>query len=76
MNYACHIYVPGAAERYVEDVYDNKAVAMWTSGAAGDQNLLYLRQNSSIVATAIQGERDPSKPTTWNKQKLPLLFFG
>jgi hypothetical protein len=34
---------PGATSRYVEAAYDDKVVAIWTSGAAGDQNPLYLR---------------------------------
>jgi neutral ceramidase len=59
MNYAMHATMtflrgelsgdfPGAAERYVENAFDDRIVAMWTSGAAGDQNPLYLRQNSEI----------------------------
>lgn len=34
--------LPGATSRYVEDHYKNKAVAVWTSGAAGDQNPVYM----------------------------------
>ncbi len=34
---------PGATSRYVEQTYDDKVVAIWSSGAAGDQNPLYLR---------------------------------
>ena len=60
MNYAMHAVslflrgdisgdFPGAAERYIEHLYDDKVVALWTSGAAGDQNPLYARANQNIV---------------------------
>jgi neutral ceramidase len=34
--------LPGATSRYVEEYYKDKAVAVWTSGAAGDQNPIYM----------------------------------
>jgi len=34
--------LPGATSRYVEMHYRNKPVALWTSGAAGDQNPIYM----------------------------------
>src|SRR5215475_3552071 len=60
MNYAMHAIsmfldgkvsgdFPGAAERYIERLYGDKAVALWTSGAAGDQNPLYVRANNVLV---------------------------
>lgn len=33
--------IPGATSRYVEDYLGNNVVALWTSGAAGDQNPEY-----------------------------------
>ncbi|MDR3572216.1 MAG: neutral/alkaline non-lysosomal ceramidase N-terminal domain-containing protein [Anaerolineaceae bacterium] len=59
MNYAMHAIslfldgkisgdFPGEAERYLEHFYNDKAVVLWTSGAAGDQNPLYVRANSVI----------------------------
>jgi hypothetical protein len=33
--------LPGATSRYVEKEFGNKAVALWTSGAAGDQHPIY-----------------------------------
>ena len=58
MNYAMHANslflngmvsgdFPGEAQRYLERTYD-KSVALWTSGAAGDQNPLYWRANHVI----------------------------
>ena len=53
MNYAIHSVVAGpdndlitgdlagATERYVEQHFDNKVVALWSMGAAGDQNPKY-----------------------------------
>ncbi len=54
MNYAVHAVVissenrlvtgeiSGAAERYVEQSYQDKVVALWTIGAAADQNPRYM----------------------------------
>ena len=57
MNYAVHSVVlganntlvtgdlAGAAERYVEQYYDDKVIALWTLGPAGDQNPKYMSYN-------------------------------
>ena len=69
MNYAMHANslflegmisgdFPGEAERYIEHMYDDKAVALWTSGAAGDQNPLYLRANLKIEHVRVQAVMD------------------
>ncbi|MCX6628334.1 MAG: neutral/alkaline non-lysosomal ceramidase N-terminal domain-containing protein [Candidatus Solibacter sp.] len=69
MNYAMHpvnLYLggilsadyPGAASRYIEQVYDDKMVAVFSQGAEGDQNPLYLR-----AAGAAQLERGGQKYT-------------
>lgn len=61
MNYAMHanmMYMrneisggfPGATSRYIEEVYDDKVVAVWTAGAGGDQNPLYLRLAEPAIA--------------------------
>jgi neutral ceramidase len=34
--------IPGTTSRYVEKHYQDKPVALWTSGAAGDQNPIYM----------------------------------
>jgi hypothetical protein len=58
MNYAMHpinLYLgginsadyPGAASRYIEQIYDDKVVAVFTQGAEGDQNPLYLRASTA-----------------------------
>jgi hypothetical protein len=58
-NYAVHAVVtgqldlisadiPGAASRYVEDSLGNGAVALWSTGAAGDQNPLYYQQTYDL----------------------------
>lgn len=59
MNYAVHSVVlgpdntlitgdlAGAAGRYVEQYYDNKVVALWTIGAAGDQNPKYMSHDKN-----------------------------
>jgi hypothetical protein len=65
MNYAMHAVslfldgkisgdFPGEAERYIERTYNHNTVALWTSGAAGDQNPLYLRANRKISEARIQ----------------------
>lgn len=40
--------IPGAASRYVEESLGDGAVALWTSGAAGDQNPIYFNQTYEL----------------------------
>ena len=58
VNYAMHpvnLYLggfisadyPGAATRYIEQLYDDKAVVAFSQGASGDQNPLYLRASTA-----------------------------
>jgi hypothetical protein len=58
-NYAVHAVIagqldqvsgdiPGSASRYVEDSLDDKVVAVWSSGAAGDQNPIYFQQTYDL----------------------------
>ena len=58
-NYAVHAVItgqldqvsgdiPGAASRYIEDSFDGQAVALWSSGAAGDQNPIYYQQTYDL----------------------------
>jgi len=58
-NYAVHAVIagqldqvsgdiPGAASRYVEESFDDKIVAVWSSGAAGDQNPIYFQQTYDL----------------------------
>jgi hypothetical protein len=39
---------PGTASKYIEDALDGKVVALWSSGAAGDQNPLYFQQTYDL----------------------------
>ena len=36
--------VPGSTSRYIEDNFDDRIVALWSTGACGDQSPRYLRQ--------------------------------
>lgn len=54
---------PGATSRYVEQTYDDKIVAIWSSGAAGDQNPLYLRLPSGARRAKEFVEKDPNGKT-------------
>jgi len=58
-NYACHAVVtgntdmvsgdwPGEAERYIEDSFDDKCVAVFSVGAQGDQNPIYFQQTFDL----------------------------
>jgi neutral ceramidase len=58
-NYAVHAVIagqldevsgdiPGAASRYVEESFDDRIVAVWSSGAAGDQNPIYFQQTYDL----------------------------
>jgi neutral ceramidase len=61
MNYAMHpinFYLsgvisadfPGEASRYVEDLFDRRAVAMFSQGASGDQNPRDFRSPTTFMA--------------------------
>jgi neutral ceramidase len=39
---------PGAASRYIEDSFDDKIVAVWSTGAEGDQNPVYFQQTYDL----------------------------
>ena len=58
-NYAVHAVIagqldqvsgdiPGAASRYIEESFDDSVVAVWSSGAAGDQNPIYFHQTYEL----------------------------
>ncbi len=58
-NYACHAVVtgntdmlsgdyPGATSRYIEDSFDDKIVAVFSTGAQGDQNPVYFQQTFDL----------------------------
>jgi neutral ceramidase len=89
MNYAMHAVTmflreeisgdfPETASRYLEGVYGDKAVAVFTSGAAGDQNPLYMRAILAINEPRIHNEMDPSKPDDPGEYNdaLMRLFLG
>src|SRR5207244_2032770 len=40
--------IPGAASRYVEESFDDKVVAVFSNGAAGDQNPIYYQQTYDL----------------------------
>lgn len=40
--------IPGATSRYIEDSLDDKAVAVWSNGAGGDQNPIYYQQTYDL----------------------------
>ncbi len=39
---------PGAASKYIEDSFDGKIVALWSTGACGDQNPIYFQQTFDL----------------------------
>ena len=39
---------PGTTSKYIEDSFDDKVVALWSSGAAGDQNPIYFQQTYDL----------------------------
>jgi hypothetical protein len=59
LNYACHAVVtgntdmlsgdyPGATSRYIEDSFDDKIVAVFSTGAQGDQNPIFFQQTFDL----------------------------
>jgi hypothetical protein len=64
-NYAVHAVIagqldqvsgdiPGASSRYIEDSFDDRLVAVWSSGAAGDQNPIYYQQTYDLREIRVQ----------------------
>ena len=62
MNYAMHPIngylsgitsgdFPGAASRHVEQAFDDEMVMIFTQGASGDQNPLWLRPSTNVMAS-------------------------
>lgn len=60
-NYAMHANImfmggsisagwPGETSKYVEEYYDNKLVALFSSGAAGDQNPISIRPMKDVAS--------------------------
>jgi neutral ceramidase len=58
-NYAMHAVItgnldlvsgdaPGATSKYIENHLNNKVVALWSEGAAGDQNPIYFQQTYDL----------------------------
>jgi neutral ceramidase len=45
--------IPGAASRYVEQSLGGDAVALWSEGAAGDQNPIYFQQTYDLRAIRV-----------------------
>jgi neutral ceramidase len=72
MNYAVHSVVAGsdnalitgdlagAAERFVERQFQDKVVALWTMGPAGDQNSKYNRSDMSLGKDADRAKNKES----------------
>jgi hypothetical protein len=72
MNYAMHAVslflhgnmsgdFPEAASQYVERVYGDKMVAVWSSGAAGDQNPMFQRPSHLVTESRITNEMSKSR---------------
>jgi neutral ceramidase len=66
-NYAVHAVIngqldqvsgdiPGATSRYIENALDDKAVALWSEGAAGDQNPIFFQRAIRVADYAKRGE--------------------
>jgi hypothetical protein len=45
---------PGTTSKYIEDSFDDEIVALWSSGAAGDQNPLYFQQTYDLREIRIE----------------------
>jgi len=56
--------------RFIERAYDDKEVAIWSSGAAGDENPLYLRQHHNAREAKAVFEKNPSAPAKEALDKL------
>ena len=45
---------PGTASKYIEDSFAGNVVALWSSGAAGDQNPIYFQQTYDLREIRIE----------------------
>lgn len=45
--------IPGETSKYIEEYFDNKVIALWSMGAAGDQNPRYLDPMKDVVFTRV-----------------------
>ena len=45
---------PGTTSKYIEDSFDDKIVALWSSGASGDQNPMYYQQTYDLREIRIE----------------------
>jgi hypothetical protein len=44
---------PGTTSKYIEDSFDGNVVAVWSTGAAGDQNPIYFQQTYDLRAIRV-----------------------
>jgi neutral ceramidase len=61
----------GAASRHVEQAYGDRLVAVFAQGASGDQNPLYLRASTNVMASRY-GARVTGDVMTREKVEAPL----
>jgi neutral ceramidase len=62
---------PGAMSRYVEQAYGDAMVAIFVQGASGDQNPLYLRAGTNVMASR-SGAPITGNVMTREKVEAPL----
>ncbi len=62
--------LPGCTSKLVEEAYDNEIVALWTSGAAGDQNPRFMAEKDPLngkfdpeLLKNLSGPPDTGKPS-------------
>jgi neutral/alkaline ceramidase-like enzyme len=60
---------PGVTSRFVELVYDDKVVVIWSSGAAGDENPLYLRPHHGAREAKARLDKNPTAPAKEARDK-------
>jgi hypothetical protein len=51
---------PGVTSRFVERAYGDQVVAIWSAGAAGDENPLYLRQHRNAREAKAAFDKKPT----------------
>src|SRR5207244_7571063 len=88
MNYAMHpinFYLsgvisadfPGEASRYVEDLFDNRTVAIFSQGASGDQNPREFRSPTTFMGqrSALMLARGPLVQTVARQLRPPTRLL-
>ena len=53
--------VPGTTSKYIEDTFDNEIIAVWSTGASGDQNPITSIRRMSYEISVLRNMQKEAK---------------